>query len=299
MLSYQPLVDFLSGRVNDPLPKEVAAQAARHLQNGFCSMIANLSSDPLPAIAKVVRQGAGDCTIPGLGTGYAPEDAACYIGTAAHLGRADTDAALSAVLLGALLPLAELRDANGRELMRAYAGGLEVGYKLGAQYRSAVYERGWYATGVLGVIAAAAGCGLLLRLDAAAMKQALLISTSTACGVGANTGSSVQPFHVGWAAENGLLAARLAACPEMGASDVAFDGKEGFIRLFAGMAADDSKIQALATSLGNPFTLAAEDISLVPFAAKGRIDEAQAERLGQLFADLPQAKVREILQFTL
>jgi 2-methylcitrate dehydratase PrpD len=67
---------------------------------------------------------------------------------------------------------------------------------------------------------------LLLQLDAAAIKKALLISTSMACGIGANTGSSVQSFHAGWAAENGLLAARLATCAGMSASDVAFDGKE-------------------------------------------------------------------------
>ena len=73
------------------------------------------------------------------------------------------------------------------------------------------YERGFHATGTVGAFGAAAACAHLLGLDAEATARALGIAGTQAAGLKSQFGTMCKPFHAGKAAQNGLLAARLAA----------------------------------------------------------------------------------------
>src|ERR1700730_17629243 len=73
------------------------------------------------------------------------------------------------------------------------------------------YTRGFHATGTVGAFGAAAACAHLLGLDAEATARALGIAGTQSAGLKSQFGTMCKPFHAGKAAQNGLLAARLAA----------------------------------------------------------------------------------------
>ena len=52
-------------------------------------------------------------------------------------------------------------------MITAFVIGSECEYALGAASKNALYERGWWTTGVLGPVGASMAAARLLRLDAA------------------------------------------------------------------------------------------------------------------------------------
>jgi len=138
----------------------------------------------------------------------------------------------SAVIVPAVLALGEAADADGRSLLRAYIVGLEVMDRLGEMVNPWHYERGWHATSTLGSIAAAGAAACLLRLDPAQALAALSLGATMASGLKAEFGSEAKPFHVGMAAQNGVMAAELAASgltavPEALSGPLGFTGVYG------------------------------------------------------------------------
>ena len=142
--------------------------------------------------------------------------AALVNGAAAHaLDYDDVNVAMpghpSVAILPGLLALAELEGASGRELGTAFVAGYETACRIGAALQPGHYGTGFHATGTVGSIGAAAACARLLGLPAAASAAALGIAATQAAGLKAQFGTMCKPFHAGKAAQNGLLAARLAA----------------------------------------------------------------------------------------
>src|SRR5712691_5338464 len=117
----------------------------------------------------------------------------------------------SVAILPGLLALAEERRSSGREVIAAFVAGYETACRIGMALRPGHYNLGFHATGTVGVFGAAAACARLLGLDAAATAQALGIAGTQAAGLKSQFGTMCKPFHAGKAAQNGLLAARLAA----------------------------------------------------------------------------------------
>jgi 2-methylcitrate dehydratase PrpD len=142
--------------------------------------------------------------------------AALVNGAAAHaLDYDDVNVAIpghpSVAILPGLLALAELKRASGRELGTAFFAGYETMCRIGAALQPGHYGLGFHATGTVGGIGAAAACARLLALPARACAAALGIAATQAAGLKAQFGTMCKPFHAGRAAQNGLLAARLAA----------------------------------------------------------------------------------------
>jgi len=117
----------------------------------------------------------------------------------------------SVAILPALLALAEQRRSSGRAVVAAFVAGYETACRIGAALRPGHYDLGFHATGTVGCFGAAAACAHLLGLDAAGTAQALGIAGTQAAGLKSQFGTMCKPFHAGKAAQNGLLAARLAA----------------------------------------------------------------------------------------
>jgi 2-methylcitrate dehydratase PrpD len=117
----------------------------------------------------------------------------------------------SVAILPALLALAEQRQSSGREVVAAFVAGYETACRIGMAMRPGHYGRGFHATGTVGAFGAAAACARLLGLDAEKTAQALGIAGTQAAGLKSQFGTMCKPFHAGKAAQNGLLAARLAA----------------------------------------------------------------------------------------
>ncbi|WP_200843513.1 MmgE/PrpD family protein [Pantoea sp. 18069] len=141
-------------------------------------------------------------------------DAALLNGIAAHVLDYD-DTCLrghpSAVLMPAIYAVAQERGSSGRQLLDAYVAGYETWAELVDRESEFHQMKGWHPTGIFGSIAAAAACAVLYGLDAPRATWALGLGASQASGLMSNFGAMSKSFHVGRAARDGVIAARLAA----------------------------------------------------------------------------------------
>jgi 2-methylcitrate dehydratase PrpD len=102
----------------------------------------------------------------------------------------------------------------------------------------------------------------LLRLDREATAHALAIAASMASGIRVNFGTMTKPLHVGWASQNGVIAAELAAKGFTGGHD-ALDPPWGFFHVFSfGEGFDADRIIG---KLGNPYTIVSPGVSIKPY----------------------------------
>jgi 2-methylcitrate dehydratase PrpD len=196
-----------------------------------------------PAVRKVASSlGAWGCAGRSSAVGQAQRIdapwAALVNGTAAHA--LDYDDVLeapathpSAVLVPALLALAEESGAQGRDVIDACIAGIEVQQCLGEAVNMDHYARGWHTTLTIGAPSAAAACARLLRLDGPGVLAAMSMATSMAAGFKRQFGSEAKPLHAGLAAKSGIVAARLAAAG-LSADTQPFEGDKGFRALLAG-----------------------------------------------------------------
>jgi 2-methylcitrate dehydratase PrpD len=182
--------------------------------------------------------GTGRSTVVGAETPLAAPWAALVNGTAAHALDFDDNfdpakAHASAVLVPAILALAEQEGASGRACLDAYIAGLQILGRAGQGVNPWHRNRGWHATATMGAIGAAAACARLLRLPAPQAAHALSIATSMAGGFMSQFGSEAKPLHAGLAAKSGVMAASLARAG-LTAGLETFDGHTGMNRLMVG-----------------------------------------------------------------
>jgi 2-methylcitrate dehydratase PrpD len=115
------------------------------------------------------------------------------------------------VLVPAILAAGETLGASGRDLLTAFVAGYETVCRIGVTVWPGHYARGFHSTATAGSFGAAAACARLMRLDPAQTAMALGIAATQAAGLKSMFGTMCKPLHAGKAAQNGLLAARLAA----------------------------------------------------------------------------------------
>ena len=219
---------------------EAAWEAARR---AFIDIIAvTIPGAAEPAARKVLETvrpwGEGGSTAIGQGAFLAAPWAALVNGTAAHALDFDDNfdpakAHATAVLVPAILALAEQEKAGGRACLDAYVAGLQILGRVGQGVNPAHRNRGWHATATVGAIGAAATCARLLGLDARKAGFALSIATSMAGGFMSQFGTMAKPLHAGLAAKSGVLAASLAAAG-IDAGTFTLDSPTGMNRLMVG-----------------------------------------------------------------
>lgn len=172
----------------------------------------------------------------------------------------------SAHLVPVLFGLGRQFCRNGRDLLLAYALGLELVGKLGRALNMAHYLKGWHTTGTFGAVASAVAAAKLIGLDAERTAVALAIAASAAGGVRANFGSMTKPLHAGYAARSGVLAALLAREGFTASADV-MENRYGYLAVFS--AGDGPDIDAFST-LGQPWEIATPyGIAIKPYPACG------------------------------
>ena len=110
----------------------------------------------------------------------------------------------------ALLALAEVTNASGRDLIDALVLGVDVECRIGNCMYPDHYLRGWHITGSTGTLGAAAACARMLGLDELRTAWALGIAASQPIGMREQFGTMTKPFHPGGAARAGLTSALLA-----------------------------------------------------------------------------------------
>jgi 2-methylcitrate dehydratase PrpD len=155
-------------------------------------------------------------------------EAVLISGSASHaLDYDDCSAAIgghiTVPIAAALLPLAGLLRSDGTAVIEAFVRAYEFAARCGVLIAPDHYARGFHPTATVGTISAAVACANLMELDARAIEQAVGIAATQAAGLIASFGTMCKPLHVGRAAANGLLAARLAAR--------GFTGRDGMLEI--------------------------------------------------------------------
>lgn len=137
----------------------------------------------------------------------------------------------SAVIVPALLAVADQCDASGSDLVTAYLVALQaqafIGWGIGYQH----YTAGWHGTSTIGSVGTSAGTARLLGLDAEGITRALTLGVSYAAGIKGQFGTPAKPFHAGLAARNATEAALLAAEGLQGHRSI-FESEQGFQSLY-------------------------------------------------------------------
>lgn len=158
----------------------------------------------------------------------------------------------SALMMSAAMAVGEATHASGRDVLIAYACGLEVGAKLAPALGPDHYFRGWHTTATAGIFAAAAIAARLYRLSAGATAHALGIAASQSAGLTSNFGSMTKSMHVGHAARCGITAAALAG-KGFTANPSIFEGKTGFVAAYRGER--HAELAEMVKQLGAPWEL--------------------------------------------
>jgi len=201
----------------DELPAPVRELAEQCILDYLGVAIAG-SQDPLVRILLDEMAEAGgspQSSIIGHSVRLPVVSAALVNGSAAHaLDYDDVNMAMpghpSVPILPGLLALAELKESSGTKVITAFVAGYETACRIGAALQPGHYNLGFHSTGTVGCFGAAAACARLLGLDGDATAMALGIAGTQAAGLKSQFGTMCKPFHAGKAAQNGLLAARLA-----------------------------------------------------------------------------------------
>ena len=227
---------FIAETDADRIPPEVLHQAKRCLVDWLGVAIVGATEEGSRILARVSAELApgGDATVVGQAQRLPTPFAALVNGFQSHVLDFDdtynpglTTVHGSAPVWPAVFAVGEWKRADGRATLAAFVLGWEVQARIARGAGRAHYDVGWHVTGTVGHFGAAAAGASLLRLDAAAVTNALGTAGTQAAGLKQVYGSMGKAFHPGKAAMDGILAAALAA--DGFTSDAAIlEGKLGF-----------------------------------------------------------------------
>ena len=110
-----------------------------------------------------------------------------------------------------VLALGEKDGASGKDVITAFAAGVDAECRIGAYIGMTHYLKGWHSTATIGTFGAAVGASRMLCLDSEKCALAMGIAGTQAAGLKSMFGTMCKPLHAGKAAQNGLFAANMAA----------------------------------------------------------------------------------------
>jgi len=244
----------------ETLPEDVVARAGQVVLDTLGTAIAGYGCrlGRLAAEYAATQQSGSEATLIGDGRLSSLEGAAWANAVMAkHLGMDDTHRVcghVAAELVPVILAIGELKHLDGRAAITALAAGYDVFSVIQPAVETFQRERGLDHKGQAGTLASAVSAAVALGLDEAEIANALALSVDMACG----TEQYVYEGHLcdtkdllsGYAARNGIFAAKLAAFGFKGPSG-ALEGPYGYYHAFGN--GYDSK---LLDSLGKDFALA-------------------------------------------
>ncbi|KAJ7051230.1 2-methylcitrate dehydratase [Mycena amicta] len=148
---------------------------------------------------------------------------------------------------------------NGEQFIVALVAGIEAECKLGLGVWPKHYDVGWHITSTVGSIGAAVAVGKLLDLQPTQMQHAISIAATQVTGLREMFGSDTKAFHVGRAAQNGLLAAVLASRGYTGSLQ-AIEAKRGWAQVVS----TENDVDGQLASLGSVWEITANAFKPYP-----------------------------------
>jgi 2-methylcitrate dehydratase PrpD len=277
--------EFVVNAKYEDIPENVVALGKKTLLDGFGLALAGSASGIGPLIRRYIETlglSEGQASIIGTGMKAPARFAALANGISIHADDYDdTGSALhvTAPVLPAAFALCELGGRSGKDLMLAFHVGVEVASKIGDAVSPRHNGDGFHTTGTCGSFGSAAACARLRGLSAKQTAYALGVAASEASGLRDNFGSMTKPFHAGHAAENGIVAADLAALGWTAADDI-LEAPLGFFQA-AGGGFDPS---AIVNRLGKPWMFASPGDLIKRFPC-GTIQQAFMDEMLRLIQD--------------
>ena len=218
------LATFFSTLAFEELPFQVVNHAKLSILNSIGCGLAATSleshSKMFSALSIVSKQAFGGtfgaATILARPERASIEDAAMLNGLA-MTARFFDDTHLSTVVhpsgppLAALLAYAEAHHASGQDVILAMVVGVETMLAIATALSIGPYKRGWHTTSVTGTFGATAALAKIMRLSPIQFAQAFGHASSMTAGTRGVFGTDSLSMHAGRAAQNGLLATRMAS----------------------------------------------------------------------------------------
>lgn len=257
------VAEFVAETSAADIPESARALAVKTAADVYITAVAGAVEDATRTVAHSLSAwacpGSSHTVANVAGRGVDPTHAALVNGIAAHA--LDFDAISFAVsgfigsaTLSALSALAE--DADGgvssADVLNAYCLGWEAAAAIARGINPLHYAMGWHPTATMSAFAAALAASRLLGLDPERTAMALSIAVSEASGVKTMIGNMTNPWHVGKAARNGVVAARLAADGFV-AHPAPLEADQGFLNVFSGPGHYD--VTRITGSLGKTWDL--------------------------------------------
>jgi 2-methylcitrate dehydratase PrpD len=267
----EEIAEFIYSTSFDHLPSKAIAEAKKGFLDFIGVALAGSRDKSVKTLAEFVAEmGAKPISrIIGWGFGTFPDLAALVNGTMGHaLDFDDVEGQLmyghpSVPIIPAILALGEQLGISGREVIAAYVTGFEVETRIGASINPSHYRHGWHATATLGVMGSAAASSKILQLSPSAIKMALGIAASQACGLRQNFGSMTKPYHAGHASRCGVLAALLAQRGFTSDPGI-LEGPLGLCNVFG--TKGNVNLNKIVEDLGGRFHIISSGISFKTFA---------------------------------
>ncbi|MFC1877231.1 MmgE/PrpD family protein [Thermodesulfobacteriota bacterium] len=147
------------------------------------------------------------------------------------------------VVFPSALAAGGMAGASGKRFILAVVLGYEVMIRLGtALGPENSYQRGFHPTGTCGAFGSSVASSKILGLQEEEILNAIGISGSQAAGSMEYLaqGAWTKPFHAGWAAHSGMVAALLSRKGFKGPSSI-LEGRDGFLHAYSN-GADPSKV---------------------------------------------------------
>ncbi len=169
-------------------------------------------------------------------------------GTSSHaieMDDVDNEASLhpGVVVFPSALATGEMVGASGKSFILAVVLGYEVMVRLGSALGPEnSYKRGFHPTGTCGTFGSSVASSKILGLQEEEILYAIGISGSQAAGSMEYLaqGAWTKPFHAGWAAHSGMVAALLSRKGFKGPSSI-LEGRDGFLHAYSN-GADPPKV---------------------------------------------------------
>src|SRR5688500_8786421 len=256
----QALSEFLVSIRYESLPAAVVDRAEELFLDWLASALAGRSAKPVAAIeqfATLMGPSTGPSEVLTVRRRTSPFFAALVNGAASHFVEQD-DLHNSSVLhpgtvvFPAILAAGQHAGISGKAFIAAAAAGYECGVRVG-EFLGRSHYRIFHTTGTAGKVAAAAGVGHVLGLDARQMQDCLGSAGTMAAGLWEflRDAADSKQLHTAKAAADGLMAAYIARDGFTGAKQI-LEGSQG---MAAGMSSDADP-RWLTDGLGTRWALA-------------------------------------------
>ncbi|MBI4202912.1 MAG: MmgE/PrpD family protein [Chloroflexi bacterium] len=298
------VVDYIQGMTYEAVPPDVKTELYRCLVDGLAVTLSGSRAECSHVIHRYIQQSGvtGPCSVIGANLKTSATLGALANGVAAHADDyddtqlAETPDRIYGLLTHPTTPalstltVAQEVGASGQDFLTAFCTAMEVECKLAEAINPQHYAQGFHTTGTFGVFAAVAGAAKLYKLTPQQTRFALGIAASKSAGIRVNFGTMTKPYHAGAAAENGLVAAKLAALGYE-ADPNALDGQWGYFQVTGG-GVDAPRVIG---RLGNPYTLSRPGVSVKPYPC-GSLNHPSMDTLLDLLTehDIKADQIEEI-----